>query len=189
MFCSYCGAQIINPNQKYCHQCGKVIEKNIISKVPQSNPEKTQYTPRVASESSKGSMNLSAIQNVAIKEEGRPGTLSIKSFVFALVSIGIVIFSVILGGGVFLSFRIFGVRGPVFTIMRIIIWIIVIAIQFLGLMFSIQSRKNSKKAKNIEPYNILERLGRVFGIIGIVVNAIAIGASLLILIIVIILLQ
>ena len=180
MFCSYCGVQLTNPNQKFCHNCGKVIEDRIISKTPQLRTGGTQYVPTTVSVPTHGYTNIPAIQNISVKEEGRPGPLSVKCFVFALVSIGIAIIAAILGGGVFLFSRIFGVRGNFFNIMRIILWIIVLIAQFVGLIFGIQSRKNSKKAVSIEPRNTLEKLGSVFGIIGIIVNAIAIGLSLFI---------
>ena len=181
MFCAYCGVRLTNPNQKFCHNCGKVIENRTISKTLQLKPEGTQYLPTAVSVPTHGYMNIPAFQNIPVNEEGRPGPLSVKCFVFALVSIGIVIFALILGGGVFLFLRIFGVRGTFFNIMGIIIWIIVIIAQFVGLIFGIQSRKNSKKAVSIEPRNTIEKLGSVFGIIGIIVNAIAIGISIFIL--------
>jgi len=180
MFCSYCGAQLINPNQKFCHNCGKVIEDRIISKTPQLRTEGTQYAPTTVSAPTPRYTSIPVIQNISVKEVGGPGPLSVKCFVFALVSIGIAIIAVILGGGVFISIRLFGIISTFIYIMRIIMWIIVIIAQFVGLIFGMASRKNSIKARGIEPNNTLERLGKIFGIIGIIVNAIAIGLSLFI---------
>ena len=181
MFCPYCGAQIINLNQKFCHNCGKEIENQSASRTPKINRGEPQYSPINPSKPVSLYSNVPVSQNVIINESNRPGPLSVKCFVFALVSIGIAIFAFILGGGIFFFTLIFSRRASFFLFIRIVMWIIVLAVQVIGLIFGLQSKKNCKKAGGTEPINTILKLGKVFGIIGIVINSIAIGSSIIIL--------
>jgi len=166
MFCPNCGVKIINPNQNFCIKCGTKIQ--ITSEAPQLRPERSHST--------KVNANYSISQKTPTKIERSSGSYSNKCFGYAIASIALVIFGIIFSGPI-LFFRLFG-RGSV--LIMIIFVMVIILIHIVGLIFGILSRTNSTKAKTLDPENVIGKLGSVFGIIGIVLNAIALGISLVI---------
>ncbi len=167
MFCPNCGVKIINPNQNFCIKCGSKIQ--ITSDDPQLRPERSHSTL--------GNKNYSISQKKPTKIEGSSTTYSNKCLGFAIASIALLVFGIIFSGPMVF----FGILlGRMSVIIIIIIIIIIISIHIVGLTFGILSRTNQKKAEKLEPENVVEKLGSVFMIFGIILNIIAIGITLVV---------
>jgi hypothetical protein len=65
-----------------------------------------------------------------------------------------------------------------------VLWIVALVFQAVGLIFAIVSRVNNKKTGELEPKNPLRVVGSVFGIFGIVLNAIPLAIILPVMIII-----
>ena len=144
MYCSICGVELFNRNQKFCHNCGNKI--SIASEPTKQKP----VISRGAGEHTK------------------------LCFGFAMVSFGISIFGWILSIGFYMTaqpyFLIF-----FFSFSNIIVTIVGIGLVIMGLIFGILSKANYKKARFSESENNLQRFGIIFGILGIILNAIVIA--------------
>ena len=166
MFCPNCGVELNIPLQNFCYNCGTKIP--IISKVHQTEPE-------------------DIMQKTPVKIEKGPGSHSKKCLAFALISLGIGLFAYYFGSNV-IGYMVFRTmfKFPYFnydertvkTVLRILI-IIFIFLHIFGLYLGILSRKESKKAGDLEPINSVERAGSVFSILGIIANIIALVVSVI----------
>ena len=166
MFCSNCGENLIATDQKFCHNCG--TEVLATSKATDHKTERIQ--------------NVSApkISYVPVKQQkqpkmGRPGKYSKLCLEFALVSIAIGIVTLIIG---YNTYRFF--FSPYNNyIGRLVVSIVILLLRGGGLILGVFSKVNSSKAQIIEPYNDIEKAGSIFGIMGIIINAIGLFLSLL----------
>ncbi|MFX1442890.1 MAG: zinc ribbon domain-containing protein [Promethearchaeota archaeon] len=151
MFCSNCGKEIIDSNQKFCQYCGNRIQSP-------SEAVSVQQTPVYT---------YSATTSHTFFEKGRPGPHSKKCLAFSIISIAMAAVTLEIGG----SLRFFYVLGmplPLF-IMGVIINIV---INIVGLILGILARLNGKKAVNLESDNAVEKVGSIFAIFGIIGNII-----------------
>jgi len=173
MFCPNCGEKLKVPNQRFCPNCGSEIPT--ISESPQLKTERSQYASTTRSQSTTGYTDFLVKQRKLV-EKGRPGPHSKKCLGFGIASIVLAIFDLIFGFSIFLLSILF------FDFNRMVIeLIIVILIHFVGLVFGILSRINSAKAGKSEQVNAVEQVGSVFGVIGIVINAILVVIAFFIL--------
>ena len=178
MFCANCGAELGDPNQRYCQSCGSEVQR--ISETEQATvinqPTSTPYTPPPVQS------NYTPVTTQPLIKTGGAGTHSKKCLGYALTSIGIAVASMIIGGGIFLYPLIFGLfyYGGGITITRIIGMIVILLLYAVGLIFGSLARTNSKKAGSIEPINAVNKVGSVFAVFGIVINAIGLGISFII---------
>jgi hypothetical protein len=102
---------------------------------------------------------------------GGPGSYSKKVFAFSFLSL---VLACIGFGLEFLSFIRF--TAPIYVFPRLpggpVLLIAALILHFIGVIFAIVSRVNSRKAREHEIENSLEKVGRVFGILGIIANII-----------------
>ncbi|TFG25668.1 MAG: zinc ribbon domain-containing protein [Promethearchaeota archaeon] len=153
MYCANCGTELNNPNQKFCHNCGK---ENLISSIfPQIRPESTQNTSKA-----------SALYQMSYKKGGFYSTLY---SLFAISSFLIGLLSLILIGPIFLltrpdlwTLKYYRWRATVLTVM--------ITLHSGGLTLGILSKGYIKKAGDE---------GGVLGIFGIILNAIGLCTVLI----------
>ena len=71
-------------------------------------------------------------------------------------------------------------------ILRILMVLIIIfiAIHIAGIIFGVLSRIYSAKARELEPVNNLEKVGSIFGILGIIGNTILLIVSIIVAIVI-----
>ena len=164
MFCSNCGEELYDPNQKFCQGCGYEILA-----APNSSglkPAQSGYEP------------IDKSRYVAPKQQrtllmGMPGEYSKKCLGFAVISIVIGIITLAIGYNLYL----YSYYPYYYSIARMIILIVILLLRIGGLIFGIFSRTNSVKAENLETLNSYERVGSVFAIFGIIVNSIGLLLS------------
>ena len=172
MFCPNCGEKLESQDQKFCPSCGSTISLTPTPDAPQVTPEENQVsTPSTVSSISVNSTKV-----------GGPGPYSKKVFYFACVSIVFVIVGFVLEYYSFIRFIM-----PIYLFPNLpggpLLWIVALVFQAVGLIFAIVSRVNNKKAGDLEPKNPLRAVGSVFGIFGIVLNAIPLAIILPVMII------
>ena len=163
--------ELIQQNQKFCHNCG-------------TNLEFTFKAPQIRTES--------IIPKTLVKKDERPGPYSVRSLVFGILSIGIVLFAYYFGSGVmqFIFFRgiyrYFFPNYPTEVILRILMILIIIFVilHIAGVILGILSRVNSKNARKSEPVNNVEKVGSIFGILGIIGNTILLIVSIIVAIVI-----
>jgi len=170
MYCPNCGEYLRDPNQRFCHNCGSNLSNN--SEVFQITSEKDQYTQTTLKPSKQVYTDVPDIQQKPVVK-GRVGTHSKKCLGFSITSIGIAAVGLYLGFIIFMFSRIW-IFNPSIT-RRIIWWTVIASIHLVGLAFGSSSRTHSKHAKNLEPVNTVEKVGSVLGIVGVIINAIAMG--------------
>ncbi len=172
MFCINCGEKLIEPNQKFCQNCGNEIPTTI--EAPQLRTGRDQYISKTSLQSTRGGTNFLVSQQKPVKIKGRPGPHSKRCLGFGIAScvtslcVLFFYFSYI--------FIVLMLRTSVDS------WItqtIVMVIYAVGIMFGILSRTNSAQAGKTEPLNNVEKVGSILGIIGIITNAISIGMALI----------
>lgn len=162
MFCPNCGEKLESPNQNFCSRCGSEIHFTPISETPQVLPEETPVTTPISS--------IPVSESIPIKKGG-PGSRSKQTFAFGFLAL----FLAGVGFGLeWLAFMRF--MMPIYIFPRLpgapIIWVAALVLHFIGVVFGVVSRTNSKKARNLETENPLEKVGNVFGILGIIANII-----------------
>ncbi|MFX0141363.1 MAG: hypothetical protein ACFFDN_47435 [Candidatus Hodarchaeota archaeon] len=162
MFCPNCGIELKIPDQKFCHNCGNHI--TIISKSPQLRPERAQF---LTIPKSHPTLRYTYIP-VSKPLPDNPYPNSRKCLGFGLASIAIAIQGLIVSGSI-LIFSLY-----------IVAFMLCLAINVVGLIFGILSKQKSLKADRKEPDNAIQQFGNVLGIIGIIINVIAIALIFLI---------
>lgn len=166
MFCPECGEKLIKTGQKFCHNCG--TEVLATSEAIDYKLERTQ------------NVSVPKIQYIPIKPQkqlkmGPPGKYSKFCLEFALISIVIGIATLIIGYNYFRFFY-----YPSHNIIgRLVVLIVILLLRVGGLILGVFSRINSSKAQIFEPYNDVEKAGSIFGIFGIIINAIGLSLSIL----------
>ena len=177
MFCPNCGKELVKLNQRFCHICG--IDLSMVFNRPQLRTESAQYAPIAKSQSVPVYTSFPVSQQ---KPDKKPDKIleevwySKKCFGFGLVSCAIAVFCAFSGGAILLISMLSGYAFRV----GLIGFIISIIANSVGLTFGILSRKYNAKAGNSNPLNYLKKLGSVFGILGIIFNAIQLGLALII---------
>jgi len=162
MFCPNCGEKLDSQNQRFCASCGSEIQSSIIPEVPELPAEMTQAPPPTPP--------VPVYESIPIKKGG-PGSYSKQVFAFGFLSL------VLAGVGFGLEFLAF-IRfiAPFSSFPRLpsapIFWIAALVLHFVGVVFGILSRVSSSKARKHETENPLEKVGSVFGILGIIANII-----------------
>ena len=168
MFCPNCGENLESPNQKFCSSCGSEIQ----STLPLKSPVVLE-TPQPTIEEHKFPTPTSAVSVYDEKpiKTGEIGPLSKICFSFALVAIAFFIAGIIFGGTILLRILL-----PVYIYSYLPggpgIWIIAFVLHIVGFIFGIISRVSSSKAGKREPDNVLEKVGSVFSVFGIILNLI-----------------
>lgn len=165
MFCSECGEKLIATDQKFCHNCGNEVLTS--SKATDYKPERIQYVspPKIQYVPAKPQKQL---------KMGPPGKYSKLCLEFALISIIIGIATLIIG---YNSYRVF--IYPYNLIGRLVVSIVILFLRVGGLILGVYSKVYSSKAQIIEPYNDVEKAGSIFGIFGVIINAIGFFLSIL----------
>jgi hypothetical protein len=176
MFCPKCGQKLIESNQRFCQKCGSEIPT--VSKYSQFKIERTPYESTAIARSKPGYTDSS----VSLKKQvasGGPGPLSKKCLVFSIVSIALAIAALYFNFGFLILsiMRYFRVNQTMIVINRIIVSLM----HFMGLIFGILSKINSKKAGISEPENAVEKVGSVFAVAGLITNAILLSIYFIIL--------
>jgi hypothetical protein len=175
MFCPNCGEELRLSNQKFCHNCGFEIS-SMFETAPQST-EQYQYEPIIKSQP-RPQYSPPVISKQKQEISGGTGKHSKLCFAFGLVSLGISIFGLIISCGFYLITQIYYFYY-IFGYSIVIGIIIDIALVTTGLVFGILSRVNKGKARYSESVNSLQKAGSVLGVIGIVLNAIALCLAFL----------
>lgn len=179
MFCPNCGEELRDSNQRFCSRCGSKISpsgKNIeLEPVP-----KQIITPVVQQLEQQQSQIPVAPQKVPIK--GAVGPYSKKSLAEGIISIGFTVAALYCSFIVFMISRAFMfLPSPMVqpVIRRTIILSVVAVIYLVGLLLANGARSNSKKAKNYETENGIQKAGNTLGIIGTIINSIGIAVILI----------
>ncbi|MBY9017948.1 MAG: zinc ribbon domain-containing protein [Candidatus Lokiarchaeota archaeon] len=164
MFCPNCGEKIESPNQNFCTSCGSEFQSTLtpeVSKAYQPITEKPQVPSPVRS--------VPVYESKSIKVGG-PGPHSKRCFAFALIAIAFFIVGLIFGFTIVLR-----ILMPVYLYPYLpggpVLWSVAFVLHIVGLVFGIISRVNSGNAGRYEPSNALEKVGSVFGVFGIILNA------------------
>lgn len=178
MFCANCGAELSDPNQKYCQSCGS--EVRTISEIQEA--ETIEEPVSIPSSAPSITPSYTPVPIQPHIKVGGAGSHSKKCLGYALTSLGIAVASMIIGGGIFLFPMITGLiyfMGGM-SGLRVVGMIIIILLYVMGLIFGSLARTNNKKAGSLEPINAVNKVGSVFAIFGIVINAIGLGISFII---------
>ena len=178
MYCPNCGEYLREPNQRFCHNCGSKLSDN--SEAFEMTNEMNQYAQTTLKPSEQLYTDVPVIQQKPVVKGG-VGTHSKKCLGFAITSIAIA------GVGLYLTFLIFilsrfWIYAPNIS-RRIFWWTVIGSVHLVGLSFGSSSRTHSKHAKNLEPVNTVEKVGNALGIVGVIINAIAIGIFFILLLI------
>ncbi len=166
MFCIKCGEKLIEPNQRFCQNCGNEIPTTF--KAPQLRTERDQYISKTSLQSTRGGTNFLVSQQKSVKIKGRPGPNSKMCLGFGIAS------SVIPLCAIIFNFSYIFIR-VLFSVGFWTVITIFMVIYAVGLTFGILSRKNSAQAGKTEPLNNVEKVGSILGIIGLIANAISLG--------------
>lgn len=182
MFCSNCGEEIKDPNQGFCPSCGTKI--GTISEAPQLETERSPYESQSTPAYSDFAVSQQKpvqrpvqrpVQMPVQKPEIVGGSIphSIICFIFSLISLFLPLFTFIFGFNLFVS----STLGPVPPTFQRLLFntTLIIVLHIVGLVFAIVSRAQSGKAGRTERENGLEKVGSVFAIFGIIINAILLG--------------
>lgn len=173
MFCSVCGSELYDPDQKYCHNCGIGIRINARRPQPQAKPTHYMYKTKMQSSPEYRDLKPSPIGITGI------GNHSKKSLGFGITSLGIVLIGFIIASGIFIYpfsyvlFYVFNFGGPMG-------FIGITILNFVGLIFGILSRVNKISAERVESDNGILKAGSYIGLIGLILNAIALSLDFLI---------
>ena len=164
MFCSYCGENLIETNQKFCHNCGAEVVAT-----SKATDYKTERIPNVT---------VPKILYVPVKQQrqmGIPGKYSKWCLGLGLFSFVIGIVSLIIGYNYYrlLYWSSYNTLG------MLVIAIVILLFRVGGLIMGIFSKVNSSKAEIFEPYNDAEKAGSILGVLGIIINFIGLFLSLL----------
>ena len=98
--------------------------------------------------------------------DGRPGSHSNKCLGFALASVIMGIATAVIGLIILIILRIIGST-------------ILLIIHIVGLNLALTAKKHGKKAAELEPSNPVEKVGSVFVVFGIIINAILIAVDII----------
>jgi len=155
-------------------KCGSEISH--VSEAPQLKNEREQDVSTPSLQSIPESTYHPIIQQKVVKVPlGGPGAHSKRCLGFGVTSI--------ISPIPFWVFSLFGWSTmSYFTpppVLQVIGGITVLAILVAGLVFGILSKTNSSKAGKLEPKNSVKKVGSVFAIFGIVINAISIAVIII----------
>ncbi|MFX1325527.1 MAG: zinc ribbon domain-containing protein [Promethearchaeota archaeon] len=173
MFCSVCGSELYDPDQKYCHNCGIGIRINVRRPQPQVKPKEYIYKTRI-----KPSRGYKDLKGSPFEIEGI-GNHSKKCLGFGITSLAIVLIGFVIASGIFIYpfsyvlFYVFNFGGPMG-------FIGITILNFVGLIFGILSRVNKISAERVESDNGILKAGSYIGLIGLILNAIALSLDFLI---------
>lgn len=169
MYCPNCGVKLTNSNQKFCHNCGTELMEMVEVAEPQKdfyqvkNPQPKEFI--------QPSPDYQLYEQKQVKISGSPGSYSKKSLGYSIASLGLLL----LGLNIGTTFRSYLYYLTYIGSQNIMVatLIAIVIINGIGLGFGVFGTSNSKKARFNESHNGMEIVGRIFGIIGIVLNAIA----------------
>ncbi|MFX0017300.1 MAG: zinc-ribbon domain-containing protein [Promethearchaeota archaeon] len=178
MYCPNCGEYLREPNQRFCHNCGSKLSDN--SEEFQMASERDQYVKSSLRASEQVYTDVPVIQQKPVVK-GAVGTHSKKCLGYAITSIAIAAVGIYLAFVIFMLSRIW-IYSPNVT-RRIIWWTIIASVHLVGLSFGSSSRTHSKHAKNLEAVNSVEKVGNALGIVGVIINVIAMGIFFILLLI------
>lgn len=151
-FCPDCGEQLKNPNQRFCHCCGRELSATSVSVMRQEPVKKV------------GSV-----------------TRSKKCLVCAIISINIAVAAWIIGTCAFIVSLIVWTR-EFYSTKLVKGFIIAIVINLVGLAFGISSRIIRGKARKWEQQNSILKAGSPLSLVGVIVNALLLVLPLVILV-------
>ncbi|KKN24755.1 hypothetical protein LCGC14_0891610 [marine sediment metagenome] len=187
MFCRNCGSELTNPNQSFCSECGSEIEVPL--ETSQSRTERSRQLSTNTSQSPLESTSVPIFQQNKVEKEGQPGPYSKKCLVFAIVSSIIVSIGWVIASGSLIrsiipeigfGFASIGFASIGFPSIGIPLFIAVIILHTIGLLFGIESRLDSKKAGELEPTNVVVKIGTLSAIYGIISNVISMALAFII---------
>ena len=179
MFCPNCGIELKERNQAFCMKCGSEIGAPL--ETPQLRTEGPRQISTNTSQSSSESISLPISQQKPVIKEGRLGPYSKKCLGFAIASNALAVSGLYIGIGSIMIFLITLWMGNALNVYGFPPGLIIaIILHTIGLLFAIESRLDSSKAGKLEPVNTVEKIGSVFAIIGIIINAILIALALII---------
>ena len=154
MYCRHCGAQL-SENANFCHKCGKTINSQPEEQQPEVQQPKVQQ-PEVTAEQPKVSI-----------------AKSIKSLIFSTIGLE---FAAV--GSIFLIefFVLFAVNVGTETNGAIIAFaLIMMPFAIIGLCFSNAAKRNSDEFCALAgQHNGLSKVGRILGILGLILSIVAI---------------
>ncbi|TXT63577.1 MAG: membrane protein of unknown function [Promethearchaeota archaeon] len=157
MFCPNCGAKV-DEDQSFCTKCGSSL--NVSSPPPQTSPQKTNIETIIPSDTKSES-----------KDE------SIKALVMGVISCILALI-----GGILIRYWVYPtsyIYAYYYESPGLVKLFIPLTCFIVGVVLGQLARKASNEARAFESENAMEKVGRVFGIIGIVVNAVIMAFYLL----------
>ncbi len=162
MFCPNCGERLDSPDQRFCSSCGSKLQFTPIPEVPQAVSEEIQVpTPA----------NTIPVSKALPIKKASQGSYSKKTFAFAFLSLALACVGFSLEYLAFLRSIMYYFMFPRLPSAPVLL-IIALIFHFVGIVFATVSRSNSNKARKHEVENALEKVGRVFGILGLIANII-----------------
>ncbi|MFW9770972.1 MAG: zinc-ribbon domain-containing protein [Candidatus Thorarchaeota archaeon] len=180
MYCPNCGEELRDENQRFCSRCGSKISSSKEIVELESEPKK-ETMPIVQQSKQISSEILVSPQKTPVK--GAVGPYSKKSLADGIISIGITVVALYCSFIVFMVARTLTPYLPLFSwnpvTRRTIILTILAVIYLVGLILANAARSNSKKARSYELENGIQKAGNVLGIIGTIINSIAIAVILI----------
>lgn len=180
MYCPNCGEELRDENQRFCSRCGSKISSSKEIVELESEPKKDTM-PIVQQSKQISSEILVSPQKTPVK--GAVGPYSKKSLADGIISIGITVVALYCSFIVFMVAQTLTPYLPLFSwnpvIRRTTILTILAVIYLVGLILANAARSNSKKARSYEPENGIQKAGNVLGIIGTIINSIAIAIILI----------
>lgn len=163
MFCPNCGERLDSPDQRFCSNCGSKLQFTPIPEVPQEvTVVKTPAPPPI---------QAAPVYDVKPIKKASTGSYSKKTFAFAFLSLVLACVGFGLEYLAFLRSVMYYFMFPRLPAAPVLL-IIALIFHFVGIVFAVVSRSNSNKARRLEVENALEKVGKVFGILGLVGNII-----------------
>lgn len=172
MYCPNCGTKLENLDQRFCQECGAQISGVTEPSISKQETDVSQYSipPSTGTTVLPPQPNPVPASQKSMKYD-MTMEYSKKALSFGLASFLIAIISLfVIPALVLIPLLIPYYYGYGSTI---IFLPIVLGIHGLGLLFGILGTVFSSKAKDFDPDNGRQKAGLAFGIIGIIINALA----------------
>ncbi len=182
MFCQNCGVEIKEHNQRFCQTCGSKLPTTLDNSSLDIVQQPTVQRNRPQSTQDYNKYSVSPNAPIPKTLQLGVGSHSKKCIAFALLSLAFAVVALIFGaiasGGLYSYYYYY--YETVTQRLRTISYIVLLISNILGLLFGILAKVNSSKADVLEADNTSRKVGNVFGIIGIIVNAIAFALAIII---------
>ncbi|MFX1273889.1 MAG: zinc ribbon domain-containing protein [Promethearchaeota archaeon] len=170
MPCDKCGADLLEPDQKFCQKCGAIVK--MTATTSQSGSQLTI----MSTQSSEQNTEQVSVDQQKLPISRKIGMHSKRSLAFGITSLGSsTIVSLFYLFPISFSSYFTGVTisTTIFT------YIPIVALIVVGLVFGILARSNGNKAESFESSNGMQKAGKITGLIGIIIVSLIIGTIVL----------